>query len=269
MNRKPQNSRRTKTLPSHKARSFALLLILTTCLMAIDGRANPIDPNIPFHPGEKLTYSGRWGMIPAGNVTLEVLPEETIAGVAAAHFAMTTKTNSTVDFLYKIRERQDSYVDMNTKRTILYKKRTESKHPSDIVINFDWHKLEATRSNFGNDSPPIKIAPGSFDPLALFYVLRLQDLRENCVIEIPITDGKKNIMVKATIDKKELITIKGKTYETFAINPDMERLEQVVTKSKEPKLKIWLSADQKKIPIKIQSSVGIVSFIFELESIGP
>lgn len=244
-------------------------IFLATCLLAGPGRAEAVAPKLPFFPGEKLTYSGRWGMIPAGEVTLEVLPKETLAGVSAYHFAMTTKTNSGVDLMYKIRERQDSYVDLEANHSVLYKKRTESKHPRDIIINFDWNKLEATRANFGKKSAPLRIAPGSFDPLALFYILRLQDLKENAVVEFPITDGDMNIMVKATINKKELVTIKGKTYETYAINPDMERLEKVVSKNKEPQLKIWLSADAKKIPIKIQSSIGIVSFIFELESIEP
>ena len=219
---------------------------------------------IPFSPGEKLTYRGAWGPIPAGEVTLEVLPKETIDGIDAYHFAMITKTNATVDLLYKIRERQDSYVDANMTRSIFYKKRTESKHPRDVQINFDWEKLEATYSNFGEKKAPIKILPGSFDPLAIFFVLRLKEFKENTVIEIPVTDGGMNVAVKATVAKKAKIKIGDKTYDTFEITPDMERLEKVVKKSKNPQLRIWFTADGKKIPVKIQSRVGIVSFIFEL-----
>ena len=139
-----------------------------------------------------MTYEGRWGPIPAGEVTLEVLPKETIDGVEAYHFAMITKTNAAVDLIYKIREREDSYVDVNMTHSILYKKREESKHPRDIVVNFDWEKREATRTNFGEKSPPIHILPGTFDPLALLFILRLQDFKENSVIEIPVTDGNTN-----------------------------------------------------------------------------
>ena len=55
---------------------------------------------------------------------MEVLPKETIDGVEAYHFAMITKTNAGVDLLYKVRERQDSFVDSNMIHSILYKKRT-------------------------------------------------------------------------------------------------------------------------------------------------
>ena len=73
---------------------------------------------------------------------------------------MITKTNAAVDLLYKIRERQDSFVDGNMTHSILYKKREESKHPRDIIVNFDWDKLEATHTNFGEKSPPIQYPAG-------------------------------------------------------------------------------------------------------------
>jgi hypothetical protein len=46
-------------------------------------------------------------------------------------------------------------------------------------------------------------------------------------------------------------------------------LENIVKKSETPQLRIWFSTDEKKIPLKIQSKVGIVSFIFEFVSMAP
>jgi hypothetical protein len=249
-----------------KSLVLALILLMSSL---ISSSARVIDKKIPFYPGEKLTYEGRWGIIPAGEITLEVLPRETINGVETYHFAMITKTNAAVDLLYKIRERQDSYVDADLTRSVLYKKRTESKHPRDIVVNFNWEKLEANYTNFGKNAATIHILPGSFDPLALFFILRLQDLSENSVIEIPITDGNMNIRVKATIGRKDLIEIKGKMYNSVEVTPDMEQLENIVKKSENPQLRIWFSADEKKMPLKIQSKVGIVSFIFEFVAMAP
>lgn len=245
---------------------LSLILILFLHSSGISGSARIFTEKIPFPPGEKLTYEGKWGPIPAGEVTLEVLPKETINGVAAYHFAMTTKTNAAVDLIYKIREREDSFVDVSMTHSILYKKREESKHPRDIIVNFYWDKLEATRSNFGEKSPPIRILPGTFDPLALLYILRLQDLKENVVIEIPVTDGNTNYAVKATVRKRDTIEIQGKVYPAFEVTPDMEKLENVVKKSENPQLKIWYTADAQKIPLRIDSKVGIVSFVFELVS---
>jgi hypothetical protein len=245
---------------------LAALLVLLFDSSSIGGVPRVPDKNLPFSPGERLTYEGKWGPIPAGEVTLEVLPKETVDGVEAYHFAMITKTNAAVDLVYKIREREDSYVDVNLTHSILYKKREESKHPRDIVVNFDWGKREATRANFGEKSPPIHIPPGTFDPLALIFILRLRNLKEKSVIEIPVTDGNMNFDVKATVVKRDTIEIQGKVYPAFEVTPDMEKLENVVKKSENPQLKIWYSADEQKIPLRINSNVGIVSFVFELVS---
>jgi hypothetical protein len=249
---------------------FRYLLLLALILAGISGSLYTIsslqgsDKKVPFYPGERLTYRARWGVLPAGEVTLMVLPRETIAGIETYHFAMITETNNAVDLLYKIRERQDSYIDTNITHSILYKKKTESKHPRDIIVNFNWEKQEASYANFGEKKAPIRIMPGTFDPLALFFILRLHDFKENSVIEIPVTDGNMNIGVKATVTKREIIEVDENKYDTFAVTPDMERLEDIVKKNDEPQLKIWFTADDKKIPVRIRSKVGIVSFIFEL-----
>lgn len=248
---------------------LALILTIISVSLYISSSLQGFDKKVPFYPGERLTYRARWGVLPAGEVTLSVLPKETIDGVATYHFTMITKTNDAVDLLYKIRERQDSYIDTNITHSVLYKKKTESKHPRDIIVNFNWEKREASYANFGEKTAPIHIVPGTFDPLALFFILRLHDFKENSVIEIPVTDGNMNIGVKATVTKREIITIEEKKYDTFAVTPDMEKLENVVKKSDDPQLKIWFTADDKKIPVKIRSKVGIVSFNFELESIAP
>ena len=244
------------------------IMFLTFTLISVADNV-PLGSGFPFQPGEKLTYNGKWGIIPAGEIMMEVLPKQTINGIEAYHFVMITKTNEAVDLIYKIRERQDSYIDTGMTHSILYKKKTESEHPRDESINFDWEKLEATYTNFGQTKPPIHILPGSFDPLALFYVLRFQKLKENSVIYIPLTDGNLNIEVRATVGKRDVIEIEGKIYDAIEITPNMEtldKLDKVVKKSDHPQLKVWLTADERKIPIKIRSKVGIISFDFELIS---
>ena len=225
--------------------------------------------NIPFQPGEKLTYRGNWKSIPAGELSLEVLPNQTINGVEAYHFAMITKTNAAVDLIYKIRERQDSYIDTAITHSLFYKKKNESKHPRDESIAFDWQKLEATCTKFGKKNPSIKIVPGTFDLLALFYIIRFQDLKQNSEIKLSLTDGDLNIAVKAIVGEKSIIEVEGKKYNVIEITPDMKMYDEldknkVVKKSDNPQLKVWVTADEKKIPVKIRSQVGIISFDFDL-----
>ena len=85
---------------------------------------------------------------------------------------------------------------------------------------------------------------------------------------MPLTDGNNlNIEVRANVGKKEMIEIEGKMYEAIEITPNMvmlDKLDKVVKKSDHPQLKVWVTADEKKIPIKIRTKVGIISFDFDL-----
>jgi hypothetical protein len=232
----------------------------------IGGMASAASNAVPFQPGEKFTYTARWGIIAAGEVTLEVLPMQTVNGVEAYHFAMITKTNGALDFFYPIRERQDSYVDSGMTHSLLYKKRTEGKYPRDIIVYFDWAKQETTRSNFGEKMAPIHIDPGTFDPLSFIFVIRLQDITKKPVFQIPITEGDRNLIIKGSVAQREQIEIGGTIYDTFQVVPDMEQLEadQIVKKSDEPELKIWFTADSKKIPVRIRSKVKLGHLDFDL-----
>jgi hypothetical protein len=249
-----------------------ILILLPVMFLAFTfvSVADKVPPGrgIPFHPGEKLTYRGTWGIIPAGELTLEVLPKEIINGIEAYHFVMITKTSKVVDLVYKIRERQDSYADAGVTHSIFYKKKTESQHPRDENIHFNWEKMESTYTNFGQKKPPMHILPGTFDPLALFYALRLKDLKENSMITIPVTDGNNvSIEVMVNTGKRDVTEIEGKMYDTIEVTPNMEmmtKLDKVVKKSDHPQLRVWVTADERKIPIKIRTRIGIISFDFDL-----
>jgi hypothetical protein len=249
---------------------LAFIFITFSHGSAFAGNTKALVPQL-FHPGEKLTYNAKWGVIPAGELTLEVLPVATVNGIKAYHFAMITKTNALVDRIYKVRQREDSYVDVNMTHSLLYTKRSEGQHPRDVVVDFDWKRLETTRSNFGEKMAPIRLMPGSFDTLALFYVIRFLTLRENGVFEIPISEGDKNILIKATVGKRKRIDIGIRQYDTLEVIPDMEKLEsqEAIKKGDVPQLIIWFTADGTNIPVKIQSKVKVGYFTFELVSIEP
>ena len=192
---------------------------------------------------------------------------QTINGIEAYHFVMNAKTSELIDLVYKIRERQDSYVDKGMTHSIFYKKKTESDHPRDENIKFDWKNLEATYTNFGETKPPIHIPPGTFDPVGLLYDLRFHKLKENSEIIVPLTDGNLIIEVRALIGKKNIIEIDGNMYNVIEVTPNMKMLDKlgnIVKKSDNPQLKVWVTADGKKIPLRVRSKIGIISLDFDL-----
>jgi len=222
---------------------------------------------LPFFPGERLTFELKWGVVPAGEAVLEVLPVEMIGGTQAYHFALTATSNSFLDVFYKVRDRIDSYTDIPMTHSLLYKKKQhEGGTRRDIVVHFDWNKGEAAYTNYNRPKPPVKLLPGAFDPLAIFYHTRMMNMKVNTLLEHPVSDGRKTLMGEAKITKRETISLSGKVYDTFLIEPELKDIGGVFKKSKDSKIELWVTADERRIPVKIRSKVAVGSFVGELTS---
>ena len=247
-----------------------IYIVMMTAIIMLVGLCDNLkaqDNNFPFKPGEKLTYALRWMFIPAGEAVMEVLPLETINGVKAHHFLLTVRSNSFVDHFYMVRDRVDAYTDIGMNHSVLYKKKQfEGTTRRDIVVQFNWGENEATYTNFDEKRDPIEIPPGTFDPLSAFYYARLFNLKTDLVIERPVTDGKKSVIGKAVIVKRETVKLKIGTFDTYLMEPEVEHIGGVFEKSQGAKIQLWVTADQRQIPVKIRSEVVVGSFVGELIS---
>lgn len=221
----------------------------------------------PFHPGEKLEFELRWGVVPAGKVVMEVLPLETIDGVPVYHFVLSAKSNSFLDVFYKVRDRIDSYTDTNLSRTLLYKKKQrEGRTKKDITVHFDWENNQVQYTNKNKTNPPVPVEAGSFDPLAVFYYSRIIDLSAQSELQCPVTDGKKCITGRAKVIRREKIRVDAGEFDVYLLEPELKHIKGVFEKSKDAKIRLWVTADDRHIPVKIQSKVAVGSFIGELVS---
>lgn len=248
-----------KTLPIH---------LLCLCI-AVGVHAAPFSVawanEFPFSEGEKLTYELKWGIVPAGEASLEVLPNEIIDGKEVRHFRMIAKSNSFVDMFYKVRDVVDGYTDLSVSRSLYYKKKQkEGSTKRDIIVTFDWGEKTAQYSNFGEEKKPISISEGAFDPFSVIYYCRLFDFARNEDILRPVTDGKKTVLGRARFKGRQTVSINGKTYDTFLIEPEIEHISGVFKKSKKAIIQIWLTADSRRIPIRIKSKVVVGSFVADL-----
>lgn len=246
---------------------FALILTMLLGTLAFSSVTHAKENRVPFSPGEKLTFQVRWAFIPAGEAVLQVYPIETMNGRKVYHFALSARTYPVIDLIYKVRDRIDAYTDEKLTHSILYKETKEGKRTKKVVVHFNWEKGEAQRSNFGEKRAPIPVKPGTFDPLSVYYALRLHDLKENMEIEKPLTDGKKWILGRARVVKREKVTVLSGTYDTYLVEPNLEHIGGVFKKSKDAKLQIWVTADARRIPVKIKSKVAVGSFVGELMSV--
>ncbi|MFO7963374.1 MAG: DUF3108 domain-containing protein [Desulfobacterales bacterium] len=242
-----------------------ILLLFTILLQPADAFADKAP--LLFPPGEKLVFDIKWSIIPAGKAVLKVMPIKELDGVLAYHFVFTAETTGIVDYIYKVRDRIDAYADLQMNRSLLYKKKQrEGGSKRDILVTFDWEANQARYSNYDKKRNPIPIAEGTFDPLSAFYFTRLFDWENEKIVERPVTDGKKNIIGRARRVKRETIEVPAGRFDTFLYEPDIEHIGGVFEKSKNAKIELWVTADDRRIPVKLRSKVVVGSFTGELVS---
>ncbi len=219
----------------------------------------------PFQPGEKMHYVLKWGAIPAGVATLEVHDMDEIQGVEAYHFVMTARSNSFIDIFFKVRDRIDSYADIDMNHSLYYKKdQKEGKTRRNIRVDFDWEKNESTYVNFDTEPKVISLIPGSFDPLSVFYRSRLFDLQEGSEFEQPVTDGEKNLVGILRVTGKERLMVEAGIFDTLLLEPDLLQVEGVFSKKQRAKIKLWITNDERRLLVKMKSKAKVGSFVAEL-----
>jgi hypothetical protein len=220
-----------------------------------------------FGPDERLTFVLKWAFIPAGEAVLEVLPREHMAGRNAYHFALTARSNAFVDAFYMVRDRIDAWADAGLNHSLLYRKRQhEGSTRRDITVSFDWEQMTAQYVSQGHAKAPIPVTAGTFDPLSIFFWSRTIDLAVRDRIQRPVTDGRKQVLGIAHVIRKETVTVPAGTFETFLIEPDLSHVGGVFEKSPDAKIQLWVSADRRRLPVKLKSKVVVGNFTGELAS---
>jgi len=247
-------------------RMIAVMAILlhSTPLHLASAHASPL----PFSPGEKLKYALRCENIPAGELRLEILPITTVDGKNAYHFVMTAKTNSTVDLFCKIRDRIDAFADTQMTRSVLFKKEQNgSRGLRKEEVRFDWANGQVQFKDLSNTHAPIALQPGSFDPLSAFYYTRMAISGQTPHIKRPVTDGKRSFIGNARVIGRESVTLQnGQHYNTLILEPDIGLFGGVFKGDKKAKLRVWITDDDKRIPVQIKVKVKVGHFIGELVS---
>jgi len=253
----------TKRLTIRKIAVIAMMMFSSPIHFPI-AHASPL----PFAPGEKLIYALRWENVPAGELRLEILPIATVNGNPSYHFVMTAKSNSTVDIFCKIRDRIDAFADINMTRSVLYtKEQNGSRGLRREEVRFDWAASQVQFKDLSNTHAPIALQPGSFDPLSAFYYTRMAVSGQTPSVNRPVTDGKRSFIGNAQVIGRESVTLQnGRIYNTLILQPDLGLFGGIFKGDKKAKLRVWITDDEKRIPVQIKVKVKVGHFIGELVS---
>ncbi|MBM4310331.1 MAG: DUF3108 domain-containing protein [Deltaproteobacteria bacterium] len=237
-----------------------------TGMLLLAARVCPAAGTIPFKPGEQLQYSIYWEDIAAGVVTFEVKPMAAVNGIPAYHFTMSSATSPFLSAILMISDRVESYADIGMAHALLYKERNSGTTAQDVTVTFDWKKQEAQYSFNGKKYRPSPLVPGAFDPLSVLYALRLLDLKGIQEISRPVSDGLACVVVRAKVPGKQKVRVESGEYDAYVVEPQLAGFSKIFDMLSGATVKLWISADERRLPVKIMCGLPLGNFTAELKS---
>lgn len=222
---------------------------------------------LPFSPGEEVRYDVRWQMYKAGEVVMRVLPFTEVRGQPAWHFELKTTSNEFIDLFYKVRDHLQGFVAEDFSGSVGYQYSGTGKKKKEIRVEFSPGR--AAYSNFDEHREPIDIPEGCFDPLSSYYKMRTLGMGEGQSLSFPVTDGKKFFVQKGDVLEKETVTTPAGTFDTVAVVPYVTHFSGVFSKSRNPTVRVWITDDSRRIPVRIRIQVKVGCIYFDLRSYTP
>jgi hypothetical protein len=99
--------------------------------------------------------------------------------------------------------------------------------------------------------------------LSAFYFIRTQNLRVGDSLDLAAVSGKKKYNLKVLCLGRETITVAAGEFRTLVVEPMLKGDGLFKAKGK---LTIWVTDDEKHIPVKMQSKIPVGSIKAELVS---
>lgn len=207
---------------------------------------------------ETLRYDISWAGIKAGESVIEIQQADN-----AAIISVTTRSAKWISVFYAVNDRIESRVVPGSKPgtigpPLTYRlKLSEGRHRKDKEVVFDHGRGKAFYVDYLEDERKEFDLPGEvFDPLSSFYQIRSRHLEVGKPAYIRIFDSKKIYDAEVQVLRKERIQGPSGDVDTLVIKPVMKS-EGIFYQKGE--MLIWISDDDKKIPLRMKSKVKIGS----------
>lgn len=233
-------------------------LVFGALLMCVGGviYANSYAPTIP----ERLEYDISYGFFEVGTSSMETLNniDGTVSIITRAH------SNDWMDKLYPVDDYAEAVLeDFDSLRPIKYTLKTrEGKGRKHREVFFDHQQNKATYNDYLKDiTHDYDIPDEVFDPLAAFYYTRRVPLVPGQSASVPMFDSRKAWDLEVKVIKRDKIKVPAGTFDTVLISPVMQS-EGIFSRTGD--MYIWVTDDERRIPVLIKSKVLVGSIKVKL-----
>jgi Protein of unknown function (DUF3108) len=224
---------------------------------------------LPFEAGEKGIYRASWnGMFSVATAEVQTVPT-VVDGKKVFQVRVEAKTSKVLDLIWKMRDTISSTFDAKALSPSRY---TFNQKENSRVINTD-ARLDPTTKRWSVNRQQVgkraKIyefeSQNTLDPVTAVYLARSIDFKVGDRLYFKIFGGRYRYLLELFVEKKEPVSLEsGKTVEAFRVIPRIQNITKNGYASRLNDATIWLSADERRVPIKLSSKIVFGSVQLEL-----
>jgi len=207
----------------------------------------------PFKPGESLRFSVQYGFIHAGSAWLEVPEVAEWNGHRAWRLVARAQSNWTFDKVYKVRNRIESLWDRDSLFSWRYfEDRHEGHYTANDTMIYEPDSLKMRYKNGQSYAVPGPVQ----DALSSFYLTRTQALPIGGRIGFDYHASRKTAPMEVRVLGRDDVNTPAGKFHCVVVEPLLNAGGIFKNKGR---LLIWLTDDDRRMPVQMKSKVMIGS----------
>jgi hypothetical protein len=224
---------------------------------------------LPFGPGERIGMKVTYAKLTAGRAVMSVTSEQD-NGRDVLHILQEVKSEGFFAWLfrYRVDNRLVARWDPATGCSYgLDKRLRQGKFVRDQKVTID--PAAGTAVIVTAPHPPVTfdVGPCVLDILSAFYVARTRPIPPSGLLAIPVYDNGKVFSLQFQVVGRETLDLPpplGRNTPTLVVEPKVPKGSGLF--AQEGDLKVWVTDDARKIPVRARTKVAVGSVSADLES---
>ncbi len=219
--------------------------------------------NKAFDVGEELIFDVNYGFVTAGQAHMAIPSYSWQKGRKCYNVQFLVKSTSFFDSFYRVRDRYESHIDVDGLFPWKFVQQIrEGNFKRDFNARFD-HDAQKAYTSEGVYPVPMFTQ----DILSAFYYMRTQDysgMKPGQKVTLRNFYKDSTYTLTVVYHRKETIEVEAGTFCTIVLEPVME--EGGLFKAS-GSIYVWLTDDEKKIPVQVEAEIPIGSIKSELTEV--
>ena len=223
------------------------------------------DAVVPFAVGETLTYDVSWsGLLTAGTAVTRVVQKRESFGATAYDITADGRPVPLLARIYPVYYKMDTLLDSTSllsQWTGLYSEERGRKRQTSMRFDRGARVVHYEMTTEPVAKADVSTPPGVQDGLSFLYAIRTHAFRSGERFSVPVADDGSLYTVSLETAGPESVAVKIGAIEAWNLKVTiLDAKQQPVGKN----VAIWISADARHLPVKIQADLPVGSFVLNL-----